>query len=64
MQYYFNDHLRWNLGFATPNQGGAWVATLLPWLWGLPHIIISPEGVGTPLAGADIDIISVLKNVT
>jgi len=35
MQYFFNDHLRWNLGFETPNQGGAWVATLLPWLWGL-----------------------------
>ena len=39
MQYFFNDHLRWNLGFETPNQGGAWVATLLPWLWGLTFFV-------------------------
>ncbi len=35
MQYFFNDHLRWNLGFDTPNQGGAMMAVVLPWLWGL-----------------------------
>lgn len=35
MEYYFGEHLRWNLGWETPNQGGAFVATLLPWLWAL-----------------------------
>lgn len=33
MEYYFGEHLRWNLGWETPNQGGAFIATLLPWLW-------------------------------
>jgi len=35
MDYYFGEHLRWNLGWATPNQGGAFVATLIPWVWAL-----------------------------
>jgi O-antigen ligase len=33
MDYFFNSHLRWNLGWDTPNQGGAFLVTLLPWVW-------------------------------
>jgi hypothetical protein len=35
MEYYFGEHLRWNIGCDTPNQGGAFVATLIPWAWAL-----------------------------
>lgn len=35
MDYYFGDHLRWNFGWETPNQAGAFLATLLPWCWAL-----------------------------
>jgi hypothetical protein len=31
--YFFGEHLRWNLGWNNPNQGGAFVAMLIPWLW-------------------------------
>ena len=40
MQYFFNDHLRWSLGFETPNQGGTLVATVLPWLWVLTLLVL------------------------
>lgn len=32
MDYFFNDHLRWNLGWDTPNQAGAFLVSLLPWM--------------------------------
>jgi hypothetical protein len=35
MEYYFGEHLRWSLGWETPNQAGAFLATLLPFAWGL-----------------------------
>lgn len=34
-QYVFNGHERWNLGWATPNYAGAFLATLLPAMWAL-----------------------------
>lgn len=33
--YFFGEHVRWNLGWNNPNQAGAFVAMLIPWLWGL-----------------------------
>ncbi len=33
MFYYYNDALRWSLGFDNPNKAGAFIATLLPLLW-------------------------------
>lgn len=33
MDYYFQDNLRWSLGWGTPNQAGAFLATLLPLCW-------------------------------
>lgn len=33
--YYFGDHLRWNLGFPTPNYAGAFIASAFPFLWGV-----------------------------
>jgi O-antigen ligase len=41
MQFFFRDQLRWNLGWETPNQGGAFVATLLPWLWWLTALAVA-----------------------
>ncbi|MFT3990709.1 MAG: O-antigen ligase family protein [Luteolibacter sp.] len=37
--YFFGEHLRWNLGWSNPNQAGAFVATLIPWLWGMEALI-------------------------
>ncbi|MCC5834611.1 MAG: O-antigen ligase family protein [Opitutales bacterium] len=31
--FFFNEIRRWNLGWPTPNYAGAWLATVLPWLW-------------------------------
>jgi O-antigen ligase len=31
--YFFGEHLRWNLGWENPNQAGAFVAMVIPWLW-------------------------------
>lgn len=33
MEYYFQDNLRWSLGWETPNQAGAFLAMLLPLCW-------------------------------
>ena len=33
--YFFGEHLRWNLGWSNPNQGGAFVGMFIPWLWAL-----------------------------
>jgi hypothetical protein len=33
MEYYFQDNLRWSLGWETPNQAGAFLALLLPLCW-------------------------------
>jgi hypothetical protein len=41
MQFFFREQLRWNLGWETPNQGGAFVATLLPWLWWLTALAVA-----------------------
>lgn len=35
--YFFGEHLRWNLGWSNPNQGGAFIAMLIPWLWACPR---------------------------
>jgi hypothetical protein len=31
--YFFHNLLRWNLGWATPNYAGAFLASLIPFLW-------------------------------
>lgn len=36
--YFFGEHVRWNLGWNNPNQAGAFVAMLIPWLWGLGRL--------------------------
>lgn len=33
--YFFGEHVRWNLGWENPNQAGAFIATLIPGMWGL-----------------------------
>jgi len=37
--YYFGDELRWNLGWENPNQAGAFIATLIPFLWAIFEIL-------------------------
>lgn len=32
-EFFSGQHLRWNLGWPTPNHAGAFVVTLLPFLW-------------------------------
>lgn len=31
--YFFGEYQRWNLGWNNPNQAGAFIAMLIPWLW-------------------------------
>lgn len=37
--YFFGEHLRWNLGWNNPNPAGAFIATLIPWMWGLGSLV-------------------------
>ncbi len=39
--YFYEDHLRWNLGFASPNHAGAFLAIALPVLWWLGEVVLS-----------------------
>ena len=39
--YFFGEHLRWNLGWNNPNPAGAFIATLIPWMWGLGRLATS-----------------------
>ncbi len=37
--YFFGEHVRWNLGWNNPNQAGAFIAMLIPWVWGLAAVV-------------------------
>lgn len=39
--YFYGDYQRWNLGWENPNPAGAFIATLIPWLWGLAYMASS-----------------------
>jgi len=38
-RFFHGEHLRWNLGWPTPNYAGSFLATLIPWCWWLEQSI-------------------------
>jgi len=42
--YFFGEHLRWNLGWNNPNPAGAFIATLIPWMWGYGRLAAARRG--------------------
>lgn len=47
--YFFGENLRWNLGWSNPNQGGAFVAMLIPWFWAIGGRVVFRRAGGVNL---------------
>jgi O-antigen ligase len=45
--YFYGEYQRWNLGWENPNPAGAFVAILIPWLWGIAYGICTAGRLGS-----------------